>query len=201
VTAATSIRGLIRLLAGNRRGATIIEFAIVAPVMLMLMMGLGDLLYQVYAKSILNGAVQKAARDAAIQGGADETAAIDASVIAQVQGMAPKATYTSTRTSYTNFTDVAPEPFTDTNGNGVRDPGECYTDINGNKQWDADPGIAGQGGANDVTLYTMTVTYPRLFPVAGLLGWPSTATIIAQTLLKNQPYATQTVTTPVTICT
>jgi hypothetical protein len=31
--------------------------------------------------------------------------------------------------------------------------------------------------------------------VAGLLGWPSTQTISATTLLKNQPYATQTTNT------
>jgi type II secretory pathway pseudopilin PulG len=29
------------------------------------------------------------------------------------------------------------EPYTDVNGNGVRDPGEPYTDANGNGQWDA----------------------------------------------------------------
>jgi hypothetical protein len=47
----------------------------------------------------------------------------------------------------------------------------------------------------------MTATYPRLFPVAGLLGWPKTQTISATTLLKNQPYATQTTTANVTVCT
>jgi len=96
---------------------------------------------------------------------------------------------------------VAPEPFTDSNGNGVRDPGECFTDENGNGSWDQDPGAAGQGGASAVTVYTMTATYPRLFPVAGLLGWPKTQTISATTLLKNQPYATQTTTANVTVCT
>ena len=39
------IRTLHRL-ARDRRGVTIIEFAIVLPVMLLMMMGLGDLLYQ-----------------------------------------------------------------------------------------------------------------------------------------------------------
>ena len=64
--------------------------------------------------------------------------------------------------------------------------------------WDADPGLSGQGGANDVTLYTMTITYPRLFPVTKALGVSSTQTITATTLLKNQPYATQTLTTVTT---
>jgi hypothetical protein len=83
----------------------------------------------------------------------------------------------------------------------VRDPGECFTDENGNGSWDADPGVSGQGSASAVTLYTMTASYPRVFPVAGLLGWSSSTTISASTLLKNQPYATQTTNANVTICT
>lgn len=202
----------IPTLARDRRGATFVEFAIVAPVMLLLMMGLGDLVYQEYAQSVLNGAVQKAARDSGIEGGSANTATIDGTVIATMTPLiksltnscatTPAAsTWCSKRESYDTFTEVAPEPFIDTNGNGVRDAGECFTDTNGNGTWDADPGIAGQGGASAVTLYKFAITYPRLFPVAGLFGWPSTQTIGATTLLKNQPYATQTVSTNATICT
>ncbi|MEG3147905.1 TadE/TadG family type IV pilus assembly protein [Sphingomonas sp. RT2P30] len=192
---------LPRKLATDRRGATIVEFALITPAMMLLIMGLGDLLYQEYNQAVLNGAVQKAARDSGIEGGAAQTSTIDGKVIAMVQTVAKNATFVSSRKNYDTFTAVAPEPFTDTNGNGIRNAGECYTDMNGNGQWDSDPGVSGQGGANDITLYTMTITYPRLFPVAGLFGWSSTHTISAQTLLKNQPYAAQTVTTPATICT
>lgn len=185
----------------DRRGSTAIEFTIIAPVMLLLMMGLGDLTYQVYAQSVLNGAVQKAARDSGIEGADANLGAIDAAVQTIVQQVIPHATFTSTRKSYDSFSEVAPEPFTDSNHNGVRDAGECFTDENGNGSWDADPGKTGQGGASAVTLYTMTATYPRIFPVAGLFGWSTTMTITASTLLKNQPYATQTVATNVTVCT
>ncbi len=191
----------LRKLGCDRRGVTLVEFALVAPVMLLMLMGLGDMLYQTYAQSILNGELQKAARDSGIEGGAANTATIDAKVQNAVKKIAPNATFTSTRKSYDTFSEVAPEPFTDSNGNGVRDPGECFTDENGNGIWDQDPGTSGQGGASAVTVYTMTATYPRLFPVAGLLGWPTTQTISATTLLKNQPYATQTTTANVTVCT
>lgn len=180
----------------DTRGAAIVEFAIIAPVMMTLILGLCDLSYQIYAKSILNGAIQKTARDSAIQGGADNTAALDAKVTAAVQNIAKNATIVFTRKNYDSFSVIKPEPFVDTNGNGIRNAGECYTDINGNNQWDADPGVNGQGGANDVTLYTATVTYPRLFPLFG-----TTQTITASTLLKNQPYASQTTVTPTTVCT
>lgn len=196
----------------NERGATLVEFAIVAPVMIILMMGLCDLLYQIYARSVLSGAVQKAARDSAIQGGGNLADTLDAQVLTAMSGLfgattkscatnpAP-GTWCSSRKSYSTFTNVGPEPFTDLNDDKVRQAGECYADINGNKQWDADPGVTGQGGANDVALYTMNVTYPRIFPVAGLFGWPSSVTISTSTLLKNQPYATQATSSPATICT
>ncbi|MEO5493383.1 MAG: TadE/TadG family type IV pilus assembly protein [Sphingomonas sp.] len=191
----------LRSLRRDTRGATIVEFALVSPVMILMMMGLGDLGYQVYAQSILNGAMQKAARDSSIQGGANATAIIDNKVSAMVRNIAQNATIAFTRKNYDSFSVIKPEPFVDTNGNGVRNAGECYTDINANNQWDSDPGENGQGGANDVTVYTATVTYPHLFPVTGLLGWPSTQTIVASTLLKNQPYASQTTVTPATVCT
>lgn len=191
-------RALFHRLRRDRRGATIVEFAIVAPVMMMLIMGVGDLLYQSYAQAILSGAVQKAGRDSSIEGAPVST--IDGRVSAAVRLVARNATFNSSRKNYDTFTAVAPEPFTDTNGNGIRDVGECFSDVNGNKQWDADPGATGQGGANAVALYTMTVTYPRMFPFARLFGANATQTISASTLLKNQPYDNQATTTPKTVC-
>jgi len=194
-------------------GNAIVEFAIVAPVMAVLLMGLGDLLYQAYVQAILIGAVQQAGRSSGIEGGSTTSDTIDARVIAMVsqivqnptQSCSPSgasgATWCSLRENYDTFSAVAPEPFTDTNKNGVRDQGECFTDMNNNGVWDADPGISGQGGASDVALYTMTIRYPRLFPVAGLIGLPAQATVSAATLLKNQPYATQATNSTPTVCT
>jgi len=193
-------RRLLRRVIGDNRAVTVIEFAIVAPVMLMLIMGLGELLYTIYAQSVLNGAVQKAARDAAIQGGGDVVASLDARVMDQVWAMAPTATYRSTRHSYHNFGSVRPERFNDSNGNGRYDPGECFDDVNNNGVWDADPGIANQGGASDVTRYRIQVSYPRPFPMAQLLGWDRNATMTSETLLKNQPYGTQAAQVVRTIC-
>lgn len=191
----------------DRSGVAAMEFGLVAPVMALFMMGIGDLLYGIYAQSILMGAVQKAGRDATLQQNttAAATLAIDTAVMTMVKSMAPAATYVSTRENYTTFSLVdKPEPFTDstTTGTvGVRDAGECYSDINGNGQWDADASRTGVGGASDVAQYTISVTYPRVFPVAKLLGWSANSTISAQTLLKNQPYAAQATSTAATICT
>lgn len=191
----------MRRLWRDRRGNAITEFGLLAPVMLALFMGLSDVLYQAYLQSVLNGAVQKAGRDSGIEGGANNTSAIDAKVQTSVRQLARSATFSSSRKSYDSFTEVAPEPFVDTNGNGTREAGECYTDQNANQTWDSDPGTTGQGGANAVALYTMTVSYPRLFPIMGFFGVSNTQTISSSTLLKNQPYSTQSTTTAATVCT
>ena len=199
--------GLLRNLRSDRSGVAAIEFGIVAPVMAMFMMGAGDLLYGSYTQSILLGAVQKAGRDATLQQNTSSTAtdAIDSAVMTMVRSVAPSATFVSTRENYTTFSLVdKPEPFVDspTTGTvGVRDPGECCTDINANSQWDSDGARTGVGGASDVAQYTITISYPRVFPVAKLLGWSGQGTATAQTLLKNQPYAAQASAAPSTVCT
>ena len=99
------------------------------------------------------------------------------------------------------FGTVAGEPFQDNNMNGIYDPAkECFTDTNNNKVWDADPSNKGQGGAGDVVVYRMDISYPRLFPVAKLMGMSPRAQLSATTILKNQPYKTQVSYTPVQIC-
>ena len=185
----------------DRRGVTVVEFGIVAPVMLLLMMGLGDLLYQAYIQSVLDGAMMKAGRDSALEVNSLNAAQQDAAVKAMVTLIGHDADFYPLRQNYQSFAVAKPEPFTDGNGNGRRDAGECYDDINGNKAWDADPGRTGQGGANDVTKYTMRVEYPRIFPAAALFGWPVKQTVTSMTFLKNQPYRTQVTTAVSSICT
>jgi Flp pilus assembly protein TadG len=185
----------------DTRGATLIEFAIVAPVMIVLIMGMCELAYQAYVTSALVGALQKAGRDSAIQGNDKQGDSIDQKVMAMVRTVAAGATYTSKRSNYAQFGNIAPEYYFDTNNNGQYDAAtECFMDVNGNGVWDADPGITGQGGANDVTVYSMTITYNRLFPVLGLFGWSSAKSLTATTVLKNQPYASQNAYTPTKVC-
>jgi Flp pilus assembly protein TadG len=191
---------IFRPLAGDTRGVTIIEFAVVAPVLSLMILGLCDLAYQSYSQSMLEGAVQKAARDSTLENASNNINALDQSVRDAVHAVAPSANVTSIRKSYTTFSNIKPEKFTDTNKNGVRDPGECYDDVNGNGQWDSDPGKNGQGGADDIVVYQVTAQYPRIFPMAGLLGWPATQTLMAKTVLKNQPYSTQYQPTVVNRC-
>ncbi|WP_313534630.1 TadE/TadG family type IV pilus assembly protein [Sphingomonas sp.] len=190
---------MTRALIRDRRGATLVEFAILLPVLMLLLMGLMDLSYQAYVQAVLEGALQKAARDSTIESAPIST--IDNRVATAIRQVARNATVTPNRLFYSSFALIKPEEIFDTNGNGKLDAGECYLDINGNKQWDRDPGRSGQGGASDVTVYRVQVTYTRLFPLAGLVGWSKQVTLTASTRFKNQPYNTQMIPTPTKICT
>ena len=191
-----------RALLRDRTGAALVEFAIVAPVLLMLIFGSLEFGLNVYMRSVLEGAMQQAGRNSSLQSAQAGQTAIDDAVAAQVRNILPRADVKFKRLNYQTLTGVSrPEDFTDTNGNNIRDPGECFTDINNNSMWDADAGRTGQGGANDVVKYTATVTYPSWIPVAAAMGISPTTSISATTILKNQPFATQNGWTGTRICT
>ncbi len=179
-----------RHLAGDVSANAITEFALIAPVFLLVLMGIFDWGLQLYAKQVLSGAISKAARDSALEMNNGNQAAIDTAVREQAQRVIRTAIVTFQRRAYGSFTDVGkPEQFTDGNGNGVRDPGECFTDSNGNGSWDALRGTAGQGGGEQVVMYTATMMYDRLLPVWKMMGQPQTITIQVSTVMRNQPFA------------
>lgn len=185
----------LRELMQAQDGVTIIEFALIAPVLLLALMGMFDLAYNMYTTAMLQGAIQKSARDATIEGAS--TASVDARVQRAVRAISANATISISRMAYTSFSDMSrPEDYTDTNANGVCDGGEPFEDVNGNETWDSDRGTMGQGGARDAVLYTVQVTYPRMFPIAGFMNMPNTFTTTARTVLRNQPYGLQEVQAP-----
>lgn len=187
------IHGRLRSLLHDIQGATIVEFAFVAPVLLLMVMGIFDLGHNMYTSAMLQGSVQQAARDSTIEGAAGNTAALDQIVTDAVRAVSPAATLQFDRKAYSSFSDVSrPEDFTDVDGNGTCDAGEPFEDINGNGTWDSDRGLVGQGGARDAVLYTVRITYPRVFPIARLIpGQSDTFTIETKTVLRNQPYGVQ----------
>lgn len=186
-------RVLLRRLRRDRSGATLTEFGLIAPVLFMMLMGIFDMAHGVYSTAMVNGAMQAAARNMTIEGAATREATVDQNVINQVRAVVPSnATITLTKFSHFDFTDVnEPENFTDTNGDGQCNAGEPYVDANDNGQWDPTRGATGIGGARDVVLYTVTVTYPRLFPIYGFIGLPQDARISGSTVLRNQPFDEQ----------
>lgn len=187
------IRAALTHLRWDRRGVTVIEFALLAPVLMVMLMGLLDLSYNMYTAQMLQGAVQDAARRSTIEGGAGNSAAIDGVVTTAVHAVSPGATLNFSRRAYTKFTDVSrPEDYDDVNANGTCDAGEPFEDANGNGNWDLEPGQAGFGSARDAVLYTVAISYPRPFPVFAFIpGQSDTYAMQVTSVLRNQPYGQQ----------
>lgn len=192
-------RPLQQLLA-DRQGATIVEFALITPALLLTLMGLFDMAHNMYTAQMLNGAIQQAARNSTIEGAQGREAALDAIVTRAVKAVSPGATLQFSRTAYRDFTSVGrPEDWSDINNDGNCTGGEPYEDANGNGAWDRNPGSAGFGGARDAVLYKVTVDYPRLFPVAQLIpGQSAQMQMQSATVLRNQPFGATNTNPPTT---
>jgi Flp pilus assembly protein TadG len=192
----TRLPAPFRRLGEDERGAALVEFAIVAPVMVLMLLGAFDIGHTLYARGVLQGVVQKVARDSTLETGTatEQQEKLDNRVRAQVSALANNAAIKITRRYYRTFTQAAAarrEDFTDNNGDGTCDAGEPYEDANNNNIWDDDGADAGQGGAKDAVVYTVEVEYPRFFPIYNFIGGSDTTTLTASTVLKNQPYGDQ----------
>ena len=186
----------LRRLRDEQRGATLIEFAIVAPVLCLMLMGAFDIAHSLYVRTVTEGIMQKAGRDSSLETGSTQSVqdALDQRVRDEVHEIVKSAKVDTTRRSYRSFAEAkaaTPETFNDVDGNGACNGGEAYEDANGNKVWDADGGNEGQGGAKDAVYYTVTITYDSLFPLWKMIGQSQEKTVKASTILRNQPYTAQ----------
>lgn len=190
----------------DRRGVAAVEFALVAPLLIMAIMGGMDLGYQAYAGSVLQGALNDVSRTGSLEDpelnctGTTTEAQIACAVKKRSNTVARNATYDFDINSYYEFSGVgrSEKLVTDYNHNGQYNAGDCFQDLNENGTFDTTAGRDGIGGADDVVFYDVTLTMPRLFPVASLIGWSSEYEIRATSAVRNQPYTRQS--TPPTVC-
>jgi Flp pilus assembly protein TadG len=192
-----------RRLVHSDDGATLTEFGLLAPVLLLMIIGAFQTGHTLYMQGVLEGAVQKAARDGTLEtaSGTSDTSrdTIDAAVRSQVLKLNKDADIQITRRFYRTFTEAAQakaEEFTDSDtgifADGICNNGEAFEDLNNNGVRDLDGGDAiGRAGARDNVVYTVTVSYPNMFPLHRFIGGSDTTTLSASTVLANQPYGEQ----------
>jgi Flp pilus assembly protein TadG len=189
-----------RALRRDESGATIVEFALILPVLCMMLLGTLDLGYRSYVSSVVQGTLHEAARMATV--GGVTTAQIQTFVQNRLQAFSRNATITTTTRSYSDFSGVkVPETITqDTVPIGTYNPGDCFQDTNGNGAYDLDRGRGGVGGSEDVVYFEVTMTYPHIVPVGRLFGWSSNITTTQNTVLRNQPFAGRNTAVAAVIC-
>jgi Flp pilus assembly pilin Flp len=194
-------------LARDNRGIAAVEFGIIVVPLMIVLLGALDLGYQSYVRAQLQGVLNDVARTATVENpdfsgytGASIEDRIENAIEERVNNIARNASYTIEQSSFYEFSGVgnAEKLLSDYNGNGSYDTGDCFEDINNNGAFDLDAGDTGQGGADDVVYYEVTITMPRMVPVASLIGVPENYTITARTAVRNQPYADQAI--PPTVC-
>ena len=203
------LTNMFRRLVTDRTGMAATEFGMLSIPFLIVLLGALDLGYQSYVRAQLQGVLNDVSRTATVENpvfsgyeGMATDAQIEASIRDRVDHIARYATYTIEQTTFSQFSIVGdPEKLlTDIDLDGTYDAadGDCFEDANLNGTFDSNAGSAGQGNANDVIFYEVTITMPRIVPVMSLLGVPSEYTINAQAAVRNQPYGAQP--QPVVVC-
>jgi Flp pilus assembly protein TadG len=180
-----------RRLSSDTRGATIVEFAIILPVMCALLMGGLELGYRVYLNAIVQGALLEASRRATV---GDRTGAQIDQIIKDRVAMLSNSLNVKEikKENFYNFSNVGkPEKITyDTAPLGTYNSTDCYEDANNNNTYDTNLNT-GLGTADDIVRYQVKVEYPNILPVNKLLGWGTKGEITAATVLRNQPFTSR----------
>ena len=174
-------------------GSTVLEFAFVAPVLMVLLVGSMEVGMIFFASSLLEGGLREASRFGLT--GAPPASGTRESHIADVvnqngAGVIQVDDSNSTTLVYPNFTSIGePEPYTDTNGNSVHDVGEPFTDINCNSQWDPDMGKSGLGHGGEVVQYTVNFDLKFMTGfLAPLLGANGKLPLSASVVVRNESF-------------
>lgn len=178
----------------DRDGSPAIEFALAFPVILGLTMGIIEIGHITFANATLEGAVREASRRGVTGFIPDNTSREDhvrGRIIEMMEIFSLEGTIEIDTKVYDSFADIGkPEPFSDDNGNGTYDSGECFTDVNQNGVWDTDMGVAGLGGAGAIVVYTANINLRLLLPAFRWMTGSEDGSIRleASTAVRNEPF-------------
>ncbi|MEO1020160.1 MAG: TadE/TadG family type IV pilus assembly protein [Pseudomonadota bacterium] len=176
----------------STNGNTAVEFAMVAPVFFLIVVGTFELALYLF----LSGSVQSAVMVASRYGITGQQAGLLDRQI-KITDIVEERTWDLVTIKpedietlvYENFGDIGEsEPYSDTNGNGSFDDGsETFTDVNGNGLWDQDMGAAGLGGPGDIVLYKIAFTTDVLTNVIQPI-FGDKFHYTASVAVRNEPY-------------
>jgi len=183
-------------LSGDERAASAVEFALVAPALVLLLLGILEFGLLMAAQVTLSNAVAETARygiTGRTEPEREREEVIRDLVEESAAGLFDSSLLEFESLVYPDFSSVGrPEPFDDDNGNGIRDPGESYQDLNGNGQWDEDMGVPGAGGPDEVVLYRVRYPWRLLLPVFRPFFPPDgELDIEASVAVRNEPFPSE----------
>lgn len=177
----------------GERGATALEFAMIAPFYFLLLIGTIETSMVMFAQHVLENASATASRTGKT-GYVSPTLNQQQTIMAAVDRMAgflmDKNKIAVSSKAYKSFSGIGTgEQFVDANMNNHWDPGENYTDSNGNGQYDTDIGTTGYGTAGDIVVYTITYPWPIMTPaMQHFLGEDGILNLRSRIVVKNEPF-------------
>lgn len=181
---------ILQRFAADGDGSAAVQFALILPMLLLLIIGSFEYAIVTFVSGALESAVLVASRYGATgfeEGGTGRVDRIRAMITERTLGFVDGDTAHIDTYVYPDFASIAPpEPFTDLNGNGAWNDGEPFVDLNGNGTRDAGSGTSGAGAACEVVLYV--VTY-QTRSITGLLrSIMGTVTHRASAAVRNEPF-------------
>lgn len=186
-----SIRPTLYRFARGGRGATTVEFALIALLLFGLICAVLELAMILFAQNSLENAARFASRYGITDQSVPSGSTREAEILAVAKGQLPRLIDPTkvhlALLTYEGFGKInQPEPYDDKNDNKQYDPGESFTDVNGNGVWDKDQGAVGPGGASQIVLYNLTYDWGSLFGITRLLGL-TPLELSARVVVQNEP--------------
>ena len=189
------ISRLLRRFGQSERGSALVEFALVAPPLFLLVIGMFEVAMLMFVDVSVEGGLKEASRWGITgQQSTDPTLTREQQIIkiieANTYGLVDLTSADVSIKIYDSFNDVGkPEPWTDSPPyNGIHDAGEPYTDVNGDGQWSEDQGIAGAGTFGEVVQYTVRYTWGLMTPLIGsIMGTDGVIHLSSSVVVRNEP--------------
>lgn len=195
-----SLPRVLRRLVRREHGATLVEFAMLSPVLILMIAGGIELGRLALIKSTLETTTSAAAREVLVDMNISEDERERELRRIISEGLQPlgKTSADPVRIEtkvFRNFGDSYPESFSDLNGNGRYDwpsgnfPGEPFDDRNGNGRFDMAIQKEGKlGGVGDVVSYEVYLPVDLLFGfLAADWGLSNGLVLKSEVVLRNEP--------------
>ena len=177
--------------AGNEAGSPAVEFALAAPVLLLVIAAIIEFGMIMFVTVLMEGGLREAARygiTGQIPAGGDRAAQILAIAADRTLGLVDIGKATVSITAYPTFDDVGKgEDFVDGNKNEKYDSGETFKDCNGNGKRDESRGKSEPGGGGDVVVYQFDYDWDLLL-MKQLIGKDGKFHLRANAVVRNEPW-------------
>ena len=176
----------------DENGVTAIEFALIAPVFLFIMMGIVEFSLIMLTSFVMEGATNITSRLGKTGFVAENTTRqeqIVKSIKDRTAGLLDPEKIHITTEVYSNFENIGKAEPCITSSPCSGAAGVNFVDVNGNGTWDSDMGAAGLGNAGDVVVYTVSYAWPLITPMISTFLGGNTFDISARAVVRNEPYA------------